>query len=244
MKKKLIIFSVIAVISLLLFIIISAIIKNDINTPSKLDTSIRDFFYDIRGNKGNFLYYLCRILTEISSKYGVIVIALIFIIFTKCDNRALSFIIGALLMILINYALKDIYQRERPIEELRWVTENDLSYPSGHSTASGFTFMFIAYFLYDSKFNKWIKIVGYILCGLLLIIVPTTRLMFGVHYFTDIISGLLNGIFVGSISIILLIIFKQYDIFNKPLFISIYELLKDDDNKEELKEPKEEKSEQ
>ena len=147
-------------------------------------------------------------------------------------------------MILINFALKDIYQRERPIEELRWVTENDLSYPSGHSTASGFTFMFISYFLYDSKFNKWIKIVGYILCGLLLIIVPTTRLIFGVHYFTDIISGLLNGIFVGSISIILLIIFKQYDIFNKPLFISIYELLKDDDNKEELKEPKEEKSEQ
>ena len=237
MKKQIIIFSIIAAISLLIFIIIVAIIGNDINTTSQLDIAIRDFFCSIRGSKNSFLFYFCRILTELGYTYFVIFIGVILLIYTKCDYRAFAFIIGALLMTLLNMSLKDIFQRERPDEALWWVVEHDLSFPSGHSTTSGFLYMFLGYFIYDSKFNKRIKITGYILCGLLITFVPITRLIFSVHYFTDIICGSLNGIMVGCVSIILMIIFKNYKIFDKPLFVSIYELFKNDDKKEENKEP-------
>ena len=71
-----------------------------------------------------------------------------------------------------------------------------------------------------------------------------TRLIFGVHYFTDVLTGTLNGIMVACIAIILMIIFKKYKIFDKPLFVSIYELLKNDDKKEEEKKPEEENKEE
>ncbi len=240
MKKQIIIFSVIAAISLLIFIVIASIIGNDINTTSQLDISIMDFFYNIRGNKNSFLYYFCRIITELGYTYFALIIVVLLLIFTKCDYRAFAFIIGALFMVLLNMALKDIFQRERPDKELWWVVENDLSFPSGHSTTSGFIYMFLGYFIYDSKFNKKLKIVGYILCGILITIIPMTRLIFGVHYFTDVLTGTLNGIMVACIAIILMIIFKKYKIFDKPLFVSIYELLKNDDKKEEEKKPEEE----
>ena len=238
MKKKLIIFSSIAIISIILFIILAAIVNNDITTPTKLDISCRDFFYNIRGNKDGFLYYFNLILTKLASAYAVIIIGFLIILLTKFDNKAISYIIGALLMILINYALKDIYQRERPTEALRWIAENDYSFPSGHATSASFMFMFIAYFLYDSNYKKVIKIVGYVLCAILIILVPTTRLVFGVHYITDIMGGLLNGIFATSISIIIMIIFKEFKIFDKPIFTSIYEYIKKD-KKDDIKEPEE-----
>lgn len=243
MKKKLIIFSSIAIISIILFIILAAIVNNDITVPLKIDTSVRDFFYDIRGNKGDFLYYFNRILTELASKYAVIIIGIIIIILTKLDNKAISYAIGALLMILINYVLKDIYQRERPVEALRWIIETDYSFPSGHATSSGFMFMFLAYFLYDSNYKKVIKIIGYVLCGILVIFVPMTRLIFGVHYITDIVGGLLNGIFAASISIILMIIFKEFKIFDKPILVSLYEYIKRDKQEGNKGPEGEEKSE-
>lgn len=248
MKKKLIIFSVIAAISLLIFIILALILNNnDINTPTQFDISIRDFFYNIRGEKGGFLYWTSKIITELGNTYFIIILAVVLIIITKLDNRFISYVIGALLMILTNLALKDIFQRERPTEALNWAIDNEFSFPSGHSAACGFTYMFLAYFIYDSNYNKKIKITIYSLCGILFILVPTTRLIFGAHYFTDVIAGILNGVLIASISIILMIIFKEFKIFDEPLFSLLYKSIKNkkEENKADMKESKgEEKTEQ
>ena len=236
MKNKIIVISTILGISLLIFIILTIILANNSFDPTAFDISVRDFFYDIRGNKGNAIFWISRIITELGNVYVIIGILLLVLIYTKGDNRFISFALGALLMILSNLFLKDIFQRLRPEEALRWVTENDLSYPSGHSTSTAFTYCFLAYLIHDSKFSKRNKIIGYILCATAIIFIPITRLIFGVHYITDIFGGLLCGIICASITILFYLFLKKYEIFKKPLFISIYELFKEDKKIEDKEE--------
>lgn len=99
----------------------------------------------------------------------------------------------ALCFLVSNICLKNLVARPRPYTQLTDLTilippEKDLSFPSGHTTAS-----FAAACIYFRMLPKKFGISALVLATL----IALSRLYVGVHYPTDIIAGFLVGL-VGS----------------------------------------------
>lgn len=203
LNKENIVLSSMLIGALILFIIICALIYKS-GDSINLDFAIRDFMYDIRGEKCGFTYWFYRIITKFGHIYFAVVLVIFAAIYTKFDNRFFFLIISIVLSTLINQALKQVFSRERPNELFQWMNESSKSFPSGHSNNATVCFFNLIYWLFKSNCNKKFKITGYIVSGLILVFVMISRLVLGVHYFTDVLAGFSMGVVVSSASMLLL----------------------------------------
>ncbi len=204
------------------FITLAVVIYLNRLNPLELDQAVRDFCYKIRGEKYGFGYWFFRIITEFGNFYVIAVIIGMIIVFTKCDYRAISISLGILLAVILNVGLKEIYMRERPFMDLRWMSEDSTSFPSGHSTAVGFLYPFIMYLAYHSKsLSKIKKNILYVMCSLIIPLVMFSRLILGVHYFTDVIAGVSVGIMVSCLAMLFYKLCERYDFMAEGLFSKI-----------------------
>ncbi len=204
------------------FITLAVVIYLNRLNPLEFDQAVRDFCYKIRGEKYGFGYWFFRIITEFGNFYVIAVIIGMIIVFTKCDYRAISISLGILLAVILNVGLKEIYMRERPFMDLRWMSEDSTSFPSGHSTAVGFLYPFIMYLAYHSKsLSKIKKNILYVMCSLIIPLVMFSRLILGVHYFTDVIAGVSVGIMVSCLAMLFYKLCERYDFMTEGLFSKI-----------------------
>lgn len=131
------------------------------------------------GNSGLFWIFLCLLLLVFkrTRKMGL------------CGLAAL--LIGAL---ITNVALKNMVARVRPYEQfpdilLLLERQRDFSFPSGHACSS----FAAAYALYWTSEDRS-RLIG-VLSILLAILIAWSRLYVGVHFPTDVLCGILIGIF-------------------------------------------------
>lgn len=101
--------------------------------------------------------------------------------------------IGAL---ITNVALKNLVARTRPYEVIDGLAllvgkQSDFSFPSGHSCASFAAAM--AYYKMSSQQSKKYGVAALVLAGF----IAFSRLYVGVHYPTDVIAGIVIGLFSG-----------------------------------------------
>ncbi len=205
MNKKLFI---IPIISLVLLIILFILVGNDLTL--KLDKSIMNFIYDIRGNKGGVCYYLNRILTEFGYFFVVVPICIVLLVVYRCDYRALTIIGCVIIGALLNVVLKQILNRPRPDVLYRWMEETSSSFPSGHTAASSSFYLAMIVVLRKVIENKKLRISIITISSILLVIIPITRVVLGVHYPSDVLGGFLVGFtVVFSIYPIFLYIHKK-----------------------------------
>jgi undecaprenyl-diphosphatase len=124
-----------------------------------------------------------------------IVLALILVMRRKTRNYGIILLLALLITVLLGEGmLKNIIKRNRP-----FIVLNDLkllipppgsySFPSGH-TASSFTVFGVFYFL-NLKY-KWAVF-------FMVFLIAFSRIYLGVHYFTDIIGGIILGMSVAFI---------------------------------------------
>lgn len=205
----------VSLVVLVLFIILLCV--NNIE-PLAIDESVRDFFYDIRGEKGGFIYWLFRILTEFGDIIGLAILAVVLAVITKVDYRVCLFVIGAALAHLFNDALKEIFERVRPFENMQWQSESSKSFPSGHSKNASFMFSFIMYIAYKSNIKDVFKKTLYIACPIMIVIVMVSRLVLGVHYFSDVCAGCAVGLIFTALMIVLYHICEKKQIFTTNLY--------------------------
>lgn len=191
------------VVCALTFITLAIIIYFHRVEPLKIDAAIRDFAYFIRGEKYGFMYWFFRLITEFGNYLFILIIIGIIAFSTKMDYRFFLVLFGIMLSVIINVGLKDMYSRERPFIDMRWMNEDSTSFPSGHSTAAGYMYTFIIYLAYHEDFNKKIKTVIYSVCGALIPLVMFSRIILGVHYFTDVVAGAATGIMVSCLCMLL-----------------------------------------
>ncbi len=107
----------------------------------------------------------------------------------------LSIIFGAL---LLNYFLKNYYDRPRPfeinqIENLAHAS--GYSFPSGHSMGSIITYLLITYLLTKKINNNFWRYLVYIMAIFLCLLIAFTRVYLGVHYPTDVMAGFSIGLY-------------------------------------------------
>lgn len=111
-----------------------------------------------------------------------------FYLFYKREKlQALGIISIGLLSRLVLFIIKNIFQRDRPLEPL--VDVSGFSYPSGHSFSSFTFFGLLTYITWKSKLpkiSKWILsvfFIGFAFC------IATSRVYLHVHYASDVIAG-------------------------------------------------------
>ncbi len=203
-----------------LVVLVAFIIALTVNNiePLAVDIAVRDFMYNIRGEKGGFMYWLFRILTEFGDIVGLAILAVIICIITKVDYRVCLFVIGAGLAHVVNDILKDIFERVRPIAEMQWQSESSMSFPSGHSKNASFMFSFIMFMAYKSNMKDVFKKTLYIACPVMIVIVMVSRLVLGVHYFSDVCAGCAVGLVFSAVMIVLYHICEKKNIFTTNLW--------------------------
>ncbi len=189
--------------------------------PLKVDIWMRDLCYNIRGKKYGFGFWFFRLITEFGNLYIIAIIIILTILLTKCDYRAIILSIGMLAAVLLNVGLKELYLRERPLADMRWMAEDSTSFPSGHSTAVGFLYPFIIYIIYHTNLKKIYKNIIYISCSIIIPLVMFSRLILGVHYFTDVLAGVSVGIMVSCFCMLMYKLCEKYDFMTEGLFDKI-----------------------
>lgn len=122
-----------------------------------------------------------------------IILTAVFLVIPK-TRRTGGVMLAALLVqtVLCNVILKNLFARTRPYDvnttvQLLVAKLHDFSFPSGHTSAS-FTIVSALYF---SKDKLW-KPALVLAC-----LIAVSRLYLYVHYPTDVLGGMLTGVFSG-----------------------------------------------
>lgn len=160
------------------------------------DQNITRFIVNHRGSKGNALYWISRILTELGNYIFYIALLIALGFYFKWDYRVWYLVIIAVVALLFNYSIKLIVSRDRPMEAWRWMKETSASFPSSHSAVSTALYLSLFFVAKYTINNKIIKRIIMILSIILIIIIPITRLVLAVHYLTDVIGGMIVGLFI------------------------------------------------
>ena len=164
-------------------------------------TPYDNFFYNlIISLKSSITTEIFKVFTYIG---GVISTIILIIIMLGIDRKkGIYFLINILVIITLNFILKNIFMRSRPID-INIITETGYSFPSGHTMTAVAAYGLIIYYLYRSNLKKYFRNILVILSLLLAVIIPISRVYLGVHYFSDITVG-------ACISIIWLMIYTEY----------------------------------
>ena len=95
---------------------------------------------------------------------------------------------------ILNWLLKDIFNRPRP-SIVEWGTEvASLSFPSGHAMAAMITYGSVAYLVGRLEPTTRLRWTTWTLAGLVIVAIGLSRIYLGVHYPSDVIAGFVSGL--------------------------------------------------
>lgn len=162
---------------------------------------IDDFVYSlVKPLISNDMTNIMQFITFFSDPIWCILLSCLMILFVKNKKISKAFLLNLILVFLLNYVLKIIFARSRPID-INLIVETGFSFPSGHAMMSLGIYGFLIYLLLLSDKNKISKIIGSASLILLIFLIGISRIYLGVHYATDVIAG-----FIISASYLLLFI--------------------------------------
>ena len=192
---------IISLVFLIIFVFLAVFIKNQKQIPM-LDRVIRDFAYNFRGEKFGVWYYIFRMITEFGFVFIIIPLFVLFLVFTRVDLRSFMLGFGTLFTYLCNTLVKAIIDRPRPILENQWMTETSSSFPSGHSMTSMFFYGIMIFFIFKSaRPTKNQKIALITTNVIIVLLIGFSRIVLGVHYFTDVVGGFILALALVNLAI-------------------------------------------
>lgn len=135
--------------------------------------------------------------TTLGGGWGISILTVgsfVLLVWKRHFYSAIMVLLAVLGGLLINFVLKNLFQRPRPeLWESTFARPSSFSFPSGHATLSlcllG-AFIWISWHLLKSQ---RLKIFLTILMAFTILMVGLSRIYFGVHYPTDVVGGYLSG---------------------------------------------------
>ena len=107
---------------------------------------------------------------------------------------ALSLLLSVPGGLLLNVAVKNLVRRPRPHFDDALLTLQTYSFPSGHTAGATVFYGFLAVFLWTRFQDRGRRIaIGVVAAGMVLL-VGVSRMYLGVHYFTDVIGAIVEGL--------------------------------------------------
>lgn len=178
------------IITFLLIIVTTCIMKSKMyDLILGFDHKVIDFMSQMINT---YFTKFFNILTNFGDFYIPIIIIVCILIFIK--NKKCFYLVasGYAFSGLVVYISKTITQRPRPLEALIQIPKS-FSFPSGHTLTSIVFYMTLWYVL-TYKSTKRVKIITFILMLIIVILIGLSRIYLGVHYFSDVIGGILLAI--------------------------------------------------
>ena len=114
--------------------------------------------------------------------------------FLKKAMHALYILCSVVFSAANSYIIKHVYERPRPEEALRLITEDGFSFPSGHATAVTALFVSLVLVLTTTRVGRRLRYLLWAAALALIVFICVTRLYLGVHWVTDVIGGFSVGL--------------------------------------------------
>jgi undecaprenyl-diphosphatase len=177
------------------------------------DTALYTFFWHFQNPVTVGLSNICQHMGDTTAYIIYLAIALILCFPKKTRRYGVAMVVAFLVaFLLVNVLIKPGVGRLRPYVTLKdtpfWETyqthwayagshlEDDLSFPSGHTSLNFATFTALAAVLIkDKKKWAWLRMI-------IPIIVGFTRIIRCVHYPSDVLGGMIIGIIAGLIGFV------------------------------------------
>ncbi len=131
---------------------------------------------------------IMRFITFFADPIWCVLLSCLMVLLVKNKKISKAFLLNLICVFLLNYILKIIFSRDRPVD-INLIVETGFSFPSGHAMISLGIYGFLIYLLAISNKTKTFKIFGIIGLILLVFLIGLSRIYLGVHYTTDVIAG-------------------------------------------------------
>lgn len=197
-------FLVLSIFLLFIFFIWSFFLVN--GTFNEIDNFITNTIVSFRNSFSNNFF---RLITNAGSVIFVVIVICVLLYFIKEAKLRKWAIILVGGEILLNNAIKLIFHRARPLVE-HLVIEKSYSYPSGHAMVSSFFYGMALFLIYHSSLSNKNKVIVSTTICILVTLICFSRIYLGVHYFSDVIGGVLLGSAYFCFGV-----FTYYQVFSK-----------------------------
>lgn len=148
-------------------------------------------YYLLISIKNNILLSVATLLSFLGSIKGLIVVSFFLIFILKSNKQRIFLFLDLIGSGLIINITKNIFLRERPIIGQNLLA--DYSFPSGHTFIAITFYGFLLYLVMKDKESNYKKLKEGVLL-FLIITIPLSRLILGVHYLTDVLGGITLGL--------------------------------------------------
>jgi len=155
--------------------------------------TIDQWVYEQTRNVGHTTILSMSVVTQLMSKTMILVFSIgvtLLLVLRKKSTRAMLFLGTMAGSALITILAKIVFQRQRPI--LGFVEESGYSFPSGHALFS-VVFFFLTFLLLKDTINTCVQKVAFITSIVLVTLIGASRVILGVHWFSDVIAGYALG---------------------------------------------------
>lgn len=137
-----------------------------------------------------------KIITSLASTRFFVILSVLVLLILR-NKLAIFLVIFLAGNGIVNEILKRIFKRERPNIK-RLVKEKGYSYPSGHTMSATCFYGLLIVLTMTSSLLLYIKLIVVFLLVMMIIIIAFSRIYLGVHYFSDVIAGMLGGVIYAS----------------------------------------------
>ena len=148
-------------------------------------------YYLLISIKNNILLSVATLLSFLGSIKGLIVVSFFLVFILKSNKQRIFLFLDLIGSGLIINITKNIFLRERPIIGQNLLA--DYSFPSGHTFIAISFYGFLLYLVMKDKKVSYKKLKEGLLL-FLIITIPLSRLILGVHYLTDVLGGITLGL--------------------------------------------------
>lgn len=159
-----------------------------------VDALVRTFFE----RHGTSFFHQCATVLSFFASWKFLVPFTIVLLFFVKKRKAQIYLVSILTYsTILAHLVKWIVKRERAIPFFGSVPK-DYSYPSGHTMATLCFYGFLFLMFRKRVSNKVYRIIGQTFFILLFFFIPLSRLVLGVHYFSDVVASIfLAGFFLN-----------------------------------------------
>jgi undecaprenyl-diphosphatase len=155
---------------------------------------------------GPALDAVMRAFTDLGSTTVLVpLFAVVFVVLVWKHHRreAVLLTVAVAGSVLLNQSMKLIFQRPRP--QLDWATvQPEYSFPSGHSMDSLVFYVALALLVWRLVGQR-AGLIAIVVAVVMALLVGTSRIYLGYHYFTDVVGGFLAG------AVWLFVVFAAFD---------------------------------